>query len=1008
MSSNRRKIVLLGIMSRKPVAGVVWQTLHYLLGFRRLGYDVYYVEAHGLATGLLMRQGEEGSATAAAFIDGVMRRFDLGDRWAYHAVHTGGRCYGLSEGELERLYDSAALIINLHGATQPLPEHGATGRLVYLETDPVLPQIELHQGLQETIDFLEPHCAFFTFGENYGSPDCKLPVSERFDFRPTRQPVVVDLWRPHGNGAGRAFSTVGSWRQIGREITFQGEVYHWSKHYEFLKFLDLPGRTKQEFELALNRYDGDDRRTLESKGWKVRDALDLSIDAEDYRQYIASSRGEFTVAKDQNVRLRSGWFSDRSATYLAAGRPVITQETGFSSILPTGEGLFAFAGMEEAVRAVESINADYERHRRAASALAQEYFSHDVVLGRLLADLGLPARADTPRTGSEAGERTIIPVQSAPLPEGESGARRDPDAARSSGTRPRVSIIIPVYNRAPLTRRCLEALLGGHSQENFEIVVVDDASTDMTQQLLAGYERGIRVAVRRENGGFAAACNEGAAAASGEYLVFLNNDVVPRAGWLDALVRHAGSHPQAAAVGSKLLFPDGTVQHAGVTICQDLYPRHLYAGFPADHPAVNKSRRFQAVTAASMLVRQRPFEEVGGFDTAFRNGFEDVDLCLRLGECGYEVHYSHESVCDHLEAVSEGRSNNEEENLRLYLARWASRLWPDDLLYYAEDGLLSLGYARSYPARLTVSPLLAVMDRQEYGREGDRLLDIRSRQVFELLKETIRLTVHLAEAELRTTGKDPTELRRRVQELTERDAAARREAFAPRQSDQSAIEAQHRPAARAEPVSGSEGELRAMLLGAHEQLLQRDGETEALVHDLQSVLAAALQQDVEKEESDGTTSQVFAPGKYLRYQQLIRRIREVVRATLPPEAAVIVVSRGDEDLLALGDNRWGWHFPQDEDGGYAGYYPADSAEAISHLEKLRLTGGEYLLLPETAFWWLDHYEGFREHLENRYRLLARREETCLIFALREPETGLNSSQTRAGDAPAATHQEAPA
>jgi hypothetical protein len=127
---GRKKIVLLGMMSRKPVAGIVWQTLHYLLGFRRLGYDVYYVEAHGLATGMLMRPGKEGAATAAAFIKSVMQRFGLSDRWAFHAVHTGGHCYGLSEGELKRLYSSATLIINLHGATPPLPEHSATERLV--------------------------------------------------------------------------------------------------------------------------------------------------------------------------------------------------------------------------------------------------------------------------------------------------------------------------------------------------------------------------------------------------------------------------------------------------------------------------------------------------------------------------------------------------------------------------------------------------------------------------------------------------------------------------------------------------------------------------------------------------------------------------------------------------------------------------------------------------------------------------------------------------------------
>src|SRR5918998_5568382 len=385
-----RKIVLLGMMSRLPVAGVVWQTVHYLLGFQRLGYDVYYVEAHARTPLMLMRHADDdGSAKAAAFIAAVMGRFDLSDRWAFHALHADGRYYGMSEYQVKQLYRSAALIINLHGGTQPLPEHSATDRFVYLETDPVALQIELHHNVQYTLDFLEPHCAFFTFGENYGNPDCKLPVSDRFDFRPTRQPVVVDFWRPCGDGDGRTFTTVGSWRQS-REVTFRGEVYNWSKHHEFMKFLDLPGRTNQEFELALAGCGEADRLTLESKGWKVREALTLSVNADAYRRYIAQSRGEFTVAKDQNVRLRSGWFSDRSATYLAAGRPVVTQETGFSNILPTGQGLFAFSDMEEAVQALESINSDYERHRRAALALAREYFSYDVVLPPLLASLGLP------------------------------------------------------------------------------------------------------------------------------------------------------------------------------------------------------------------------------------------------------------------------------------------------------------------------------------------------------------------------------------------------------------------------------------------------------------------------------------------------------------------------------------------------------------------------------------------------------------------------------------------
>ena len=387
---SKKKIVVLGMMTRMPVAGVVWQTVQYLVGFERLGYEVYYVEAHGCTPSALMKTEEDdGSRMAAAFIDRVLRPFDLAGRWAYHAVHADGGYYGMTEAELKGLYDSAALIINLHGGTVPLPEHYATGRLVYLETDPVELQIELYDNLQRTLDFLSPHCAFFTFGENYGKVDCKLPVCARFPFLPTRQPVVLDFWQGQAQGPGERFTTIANWRQPHREIRFNGEVYHWSKHYEFLKFLDLPRRSRQAFELALSSCGSSDQKLLQDHGWQVSAAADVSEDMDVYRTFIAQSRGEYTVAKDQNIRLCTGWFSDRSATYLAAGRPVVTQETGFSNILPTGAGLFGFSTLDEVVAAMETINADYERHSRAAADVARDYFSSDVVLSDLLSHVGL-------------------------------------------------------------------------------------------------------------------------------------------------------------------------------------------------------------------------------------------------------------------------------------------------------------------------------------------------------------------------------------------------------------------------------------------------------------------------------------------------------------------------------------------------------------------------------------------------------------------------------------------
>lgn len=384
--ATRPKVVLMGMMSHLPFAGVVWQTIHYLIGLQRLGYDPYYVEAHGSTpTKLMQSEEDDGVVRAAQFIADTLGRFDLGARWAYHAPHAGNRYFGMTESALLALYRDAAVIINLHGSTVTLPEHSATGRLVYVETDPVVVQVQLHQDNAETIAYLEPHCAFFTFGENYGRPGCLLPVSDRFHFQPTRQPVLMDFWK-NSLPPGDVFTTVANWQQDGRDLTFDGETYFWSKHREFRKHLGVPSRTNQQFELALSMSSIDNFtiQRLEKRGWHVTDALAISEDWDRYRDYISQSRGEFTVAKDQNVRLKTGWFSDRSATYLASGRPVVALDTGFSGVFPSGEGLIAVDSPAEAVEAVKDVTANMSRHRKAARALAEEHLDSDLVLTSVL------------------------------------------------------------------------------------------------------------------------------------------------------------------------------------------------------------------------------------------------------------------------------------------------------------------------------------------------------------------------------------------------------------------------------------------------------------------------------------------------------------------------------------------------------------------------------------------------------------------------------------------------
>lgn len=395
--SKRLTLVVLGIMGRTPFAGVAWQGLNYLEGFRRLGCDVYYVED----TGEWSYDAEQNTMTddcryTVNYIAKLMAWCKLPDRWAYRSCSDGGT-FGLSESQVSRLFERSDVLINLTGATVLRDEHLRVPVRIYLETDPVLPQIEIEKGHKFTIDLLSAHTHHFTFGENLGAAECKIPLSN-FDYRPTRQPIVLDWWKcpayQFSNGGRRSssvnrFTTISSWQQSGKDIEWKGETYLWSKHIEFLKFIDLPRRTEQPLEIALASQDTGVIQLLTSHGWRVIDAIALSKDIFPYRDYILASSGEFTVAKDQYVRLCSGWFSDRSACYLAAGKPVITQDTGFGKILPVGRGLFAFQTMDQILDAIDQINADYDANARDARMIAEEYFAAEGVLADLLKNAGL-------------------------------------------------------------------------------------------------------------------------------------------------------------------------------------------------------------------------------------------------------------------------------------------------------------------------------------------------------------------------------------------------------------------------------------------------------------------------------------------------------------------------------------------------------------------------------------------------------------------------------------------
>lgn len=389
-----RRIVVLATAAEMPFAGVWWQVRHYLEGLRRLGHDVHYVEDSD--SWPYDPDAETVTDDASAAVRRLSRLMDeagFSGRWAFVNAAREGEVWGLTADQLARVMARCEVLVNLSGATVLKEAHLKVPVRIYLETDPVTPQLEIASGRQFTIDFLAAHTHHFSFGERIGTPGCPVPV-DGFRFVPTRQPVVLDFWPPPPwfpgtPPGGLRFTTVANWEQTHKDIVFAGETYTWSKSREFMKLLEVPSRAGVKIELALALDDVQTIEMLRRSGFAVRPALSMSDDPGAYREFITGSGGEFTAAKDQNVRMRSGWFSDRTATYLATGRPAVVQDTGFEDVLPNGEGLLSFRDADEAIDELQRVAADYSRHSRAAREIAASYFRAETVLAKLLAQAGV-------------------------------------------------------------------------------------------------------------------------------------------------------------------------------------------------------------------------------------------------------------------------------------------------------------------------------------------------------------------------------------------------------------------------------------------------------------------------------------------------------------------------------------------------------------------------------------------------------------------------------------------
>jgi hypothetical protein len=385
MANHRLTIVVSGMIAGDPrQGGATWAVLQYLLGLRRLGHNVLFVEP--LDEKSLRPAGVALADTDnAAYFHAVMEQFGFGASAALLLAGTQ-ETVGLSFTQMRRLTEQADVLINISGMLTDKALIEAIGVRVYLDLDPGF--IQLWHAAQGIDMRFNGHTHFVTIGQAIGQPDCPVPTCGR-SWLPTLQPLVLPYWPVAAGPLRHGFTTVGNWRGYG-SIEHEG-VFYGQKAHSLRPLMNLPMRTKERFRLALaiDRGETKDLAALAANGWELVEPAHVAGTPDDYQQFIQFSKGEFGIAKSGYVASRCGWFSDRSICYLASGRPVLAQDTGFPRFVPTGIGLFSFSDIDGALHALETVNQNYTLHANAARVIAEDYFDSDKVLTRLLQRLGV-------------------------------------------------------------------------------------------------------------------------------------------------------------------------------------------------------------------------------------------------------------------------------------------------------------------------------------------------------------------------------------------------------------------------------------------------------------------------------------------------------------------------------------------------------------------------------------------------------------------------------------------
>lgn len=385
---SRPIAIFAGYLARYPLGGHLLSQFHFLAGLTKLGYEVVFLEHYGWPNACYDPRTNTMTDDPAYGLSQILPFFmHIGlQRWCY--VDASEIWHGLQRDKVRTLCRDAAFVMSSSSTTW-LDELRECPTRIFVDIDPGFTQFKMSSTPSLSCPgYASPHDFnfHFTFGERIGKPGCPIPT-HGVHWYPCRQPLARDLISPTFTPQATRFTTVMSWTAYG-SVEYQGVSYG-QKNVELLKYLDLPRRAGNVFEIALGGVDAP-AQMLRDAGWIVSEALGATLSVEAYLDYIGQSRGEFSVAKEAYVKTRCGWFSDRTVAYLASGKPAIVQDTGFTETLPSGEGLFAFRTADDVVTALDQIAIDYERHCRAARQIAQEYFDSDKVLRAMLQTCNVP------------------------------------------------------------------------------------------------------------------------------------------------------------------------------------------------------------------------------------------------------------------------------------------------------------------------------------------------------------------------------------------------------------------------------------------------------------------------------------------------------------------------------------------------------------------------------------------------------------------------------------------